>query len=423
MPKVKKDKNQKEKFTLKKFGKILLRIVITLLIIVAIIAIIAVIANLISVKSSNNFISSIKTVEYKNQLKPEISEKDGYYTFTTDNESFKALQLTDVHIGAGFLSTKKDAMAINAVEAMIREEKPDLVIITGDIGYPVPFQAGTFNNKNAAKIFANLMEQMGVYWAPAFGNHDTEAYSYYTREDIAKVYSDKKTYPHCLFQNGPDNIFGVGNYIVNVKNSKDEIFRSFIMMDSNAYLDDDKLGILWHYDAIHEDQVKWYDDQINMLKEENNGVTPKSFLFFHIPIQEMKTAYDEYKNNGMKDTENAQYLFGKDGEKDAVVYASELNYGMFDKALELGSTQGMFFGHDHLNSFSMMYKGIQMTYGYSIDYLAYSGISKFGTQRGCTNILSFQDGNYTINQENYYQDKYQTSKEKEKVSMSDYYEE
>lgn len=404
----------------KKFGKVLLHILLGVMVAIVVIACITAIANIISVKSSNNFINSIKAVEYESQLTPEINEKDGYYTFTTDGD-FKVMQLTDVHIGAGYLSTKKDSMAINAVETMIRTEKPDLVVITGDIGYPVPFQAGTFNNKNAAKIFANLMEQMKVYWAPAFGNHDTEAYSYFTREDIAEVYSNKDKYPHCLFQNGPDNIFGVGNYFVNVKNSKGEIFRSYIMMDSNAYLDDDKLGVLWHYDAIHKDQVDWYESQINLLTEENNGVTPKSFLFFHIPIQEMKTAYDEYINNGEKNTENAQYIFGKAGERNAVVYPSDLNYGMFDKCLELGSTQGMFFGHDHLNSFSMMYKGIQMTYGYSIDYLAYSGISKFGTQRGCTLINATQEGNYTITQENYYQDKYQSTKEKEQVSMDDYY--
>ena len=35
-------------------------------------------------------------------------------------------------------------MALNAVAAMVTAEKPDLVIVTGDIAYPVPFQAGTF---------------------------------------------------------------------------------------------------------------------------------------------------------------------------------------------------------------------------------------------------------------------------------------
>ncbi len=75
-------------------------------------------------------------------------------------------------------------MAINTVATMIRVEKPDFVVVTGDISYPVPFQAGTFNNKSGAKIFAELMETLGVYWTLAYGNHDTEAYSYYTREQL-----------------------------------------------------------------------------------------------------------------------------------------------------------------------------------------------------------------------------------------------
>lgn len=413
-------KKNREKKTpkqrLKSFFKVLLGIVVAFAIIAAIIAV----ANIISVKSTQNFVSTIKQVEYTDQLVPIRDKADGNYTYTTDKD-FRVMQLTDVHIGAGFLSSKKDAMAINAVEAMVREEKPDLVIVTGDIGYPVPYQAGTLNNKNAAITFANLMEQMGVYWAPAFGNHDTEAYSYYTRKDIGEVYANQEKYPHCLFEAGPENVFGCGNYLVKVKNTAGEITRAYIMMDSNAYLENDKLGILWNYDCIHEDQINWYADQIKLLTKENNGVVPKSLLFFHIPIEELKIAYDEYKNNGFTDTEDAKYLFGKAGEKDAVVYASDLNYGFFDKVKEMGSTQGMFFGHDHLNNFSMLYKGIQMTYGYSVDYLAYSGISKYGTQRGCTIITSHQDGTYTINQENYYQDKYQSINQKEAVSMEDMY--
>lgn len=412
-------KKNKQKKTPKQKLKVFLKVLLGIIIALAIISGIVIIANVISVKSSNNFISTIEQVEYTDQLVPQRDKADGYYTFVTDKD-FKVVQLTDVHIGAGFLSTKKDAMAINAVEAMISEEKPDLVIVTGDIGFPVPFIAGTLNNKNPAIIFANLMEKMGVYWAPAFGNHDTEAYSYFTRNDIGEVYANQEKYPHCLFEFGPEKVFGCGNYLVKVKNTAGEITRAYIMMDSNAYLDDDKLGILWNYDCIHEDQIEWYQQQIELLTKENNGIVPKSLLFFHIPIAEMKTAYEEYKNNDFKDTEDSKYLFGKAGEKNAAIFTSELNYGFFDKVKELGSTQGMFFGHDHLNSFSMMYKGIQMTYGYSVDYLAYSGISKFGTQRGCTVITSHQDGTYSINQENYYQDKYQSINAKEQVSMKDY---
>ena len=52
----------------------------------------------------------------------------------------KVIQLSDVHLG-GWMSINKDRMSLNAVAAMITAEKPDFVIVTGDIAYPVPFHA------------------------------------------------------------------------------------------------------------------------------------------------------------------------------------------------------------------------------------------------------------------------------------------
>lgn len=395
-------------------GKVLLGILIALLCIIAIITAI----NTICVASCKNYIKSINPVSYSSQLTPE--EKNDYTTFVTDND-FRVMQLSDVHIGAGFMSVKKDNQAINAVAAMVAEEKPDLVIVTGDIAYPVPFQAGTFNNKTGAVIFASLMEKLGVYWCPAFGNHDTEAYSYFSREDISELYSNRQKYPHCLFQSGPKDVDGYGNYIVNVQTSKGEITQSFVMLDSHSYIDNDYFGIMWKYDCVHKNQVEWYEQQIKALTKINNNKTPKSLMFFHMPPQEMLTAYNEYKENGYKDTTNSKYTGGKAGEKDLVVYPSEKNYGLFDKCLELGSTRGIFFGHDHLNNFTMLYKGIQLTYDYTVDYLAYVGINKYGTQRGCTMITTKPDGSFVSKAENYYQDKYTPQTEKETVTMEDFY--
>lgn len=416
-----KEKAAKPKKTAKQRFKIFLKIILIIIIVIAVLAGIVAVVNTVGIKSNSNFISTVSAVSYDNQLEPTVDE-NGYYTFVTDND-FNVMQLTDVHIGGGFMSVRKDNMALNAVASMISEEKPDLVVVTGDIAYPVPFQAGTFNNKNSAMLFADLMEQLGVYWCLSFGNHDTEAYSYFTREDIAKVYENKDKYPHCLFQSGDEAVDGVGNYIVNVKNTAGKITQSLVMVDSHSYLDNDALGILWNYDCIHKNQVEWLNDEIASLTAQNNGETPKSLAFFHIPLIEMRDAWDEYTKNGFKDTENVQYIYGKAGEQDTVVFSSELNEGFFDSLLKNGSTQGVFCGHDHLNNFSIMYKGIRLTYGYSIDYLAYSGIYKYGSQRGCTMINISPDGSFDCHQENYYQDKYQTVNEKESVTMDDYYSE
>lgn len=401
-------KSPKQKF------KIFLRILLIIILVIAILAAALSCVSMVGNKSNRNFISEISTVEYENQLVPQLDD-NGYYTFVTD-DAFKVMQLTDVHIGAGFMSVKKDNMALNAVAAMISEEKPDLVVVTGDIAFPVPFQAGTFNNKNAAKLFAQLMEQLGVYWCYAFGNHDTESYSYYTREQISDFYTSGE-YPHCIAQAGPEDVDGVGNYVVNVKNTKGEITQSLFLIDSHAYLGNDPLGILWNYDCIHKNQIEWYENTLNELTEENNGITPKSLAFFHIPIAEYKDAWDEYTNNNYSDTENVKYNYGKVTEKNSMICISEQNNGFFDKVLELGSTQALFCGHDHLNNFSLNYKGVDLNYGYSIDYLAYVGITKFGLQRGCTIINIHPDSSIENHLENYYQDKYKSVNAKEAVDL------
>ena len=399
----------------KKRGKTALIVLGSIIGVIVLALLICMAVSLIGIKSNTNFIKTMEPVSYENQLKPEIAD-DGYYTFVTD-DNFKVMQLTDIHIGAGFLSIKKDSMALNAVSSMISEEKPDLVVVSGDIAYPIPFQAGTFNNKNSARLFANLMEQLGVYWAPAFGNHDTESYSYFTREDICDFYTSGE-FPHCLLQAGPEEVDGAGNYVVNIKNTAGKITQSLVLLDSQSYLGDRIIdGIVMKYDRIHDNQVEWYKNQINALTEENGGETPKSLAFFHIPLIEYKDAWQEYVDNDSQDTENVKYYYGKVGEKDSGIFCPEENCGLFDAAAELGSTQGFFCGHDHLNNFSLDYKGIRLTYGYSIDYLAYIGIMKHGIQRGCTMINIAPDGSFDTKLENYYQDKYSSVKDKERVDM------
>lgn len=412
-------KKEKIKKTPKEKRKIALKVILIIVIAIAVIFGALTCINLVGSKSNMKFVdTSVEPVVYENQLVPS-ADKNGDFTFTTDRE-FHVMQLTDVHIGSGFLSIKKDNMALNAAAAMITAEKPDLVVVTGDIAYPVPFQAGTNNNKRGALVFAEMMEKLGVYWCLTFGNHDTEAYSLYSREDIGAIYEQRDKYPHCLFCAGPDDVDGTGNYVINVKNSAGNIVESLFMIDSHSYTDNDYFGIMWKYDCVHENQIEWYKNKVAQLTAGNNGVTPKSLMFMHIPVKEMRDAYYELRDNNYKDTDNVKYIDGKNGEKNLVVFCSEKNNGLFDAALESGSTQAMFFGHDHLNNMALNYKGMYLGYSYSIDYLAYIGIAKYGAQRGCSLIDIAPDGSFTCVKENYYQDKYQSIVAKEAVTMEDY---
>ena len=389
------------------------------------------IANAVNEGVMNDYIDGFEAVAYENQLTPAFDE-EGVPYFTTDGD-FKVLHLTDVHICGGIISAKKDKMALNAVAAMVTAEKPDLVVVTGDVSFAVPW-SGTLNNKYAHGYFTRLMEKLGVYWTVTLGNHDSESYNFYNRAAVAKMYEDPSL-TYCLFNKGPEDVYGECNHVINLKNSDGFVTKSFIMIDSNSYTENDPLGLKWDYDNIHEDQIAWYKSTVEKYKSYNQALlesldegekpadtesllNPKSLMFMHIPLKEVRDAYNEYVNNNRQNTPEVSYIRGNDGETDKVVYSSDYEDDMFETIVELGSTEALFYGHDHLNNFVLEYKGVTLSYGYSIDYSAYAGIHKKGYQRGCAVIDCKSDGSLEITHENYYQDKYPSRYEKETVDMT-----
>ena len=376
-----------------------------------------------------DYIATIEAIDYDSPftlIEPEDSETS-YYEFVADSaeDSFRVLHLTDVHIGAGAFSAEKDRWAIEAVSETVRRVKPDLVIVTGDMAYPVPFQAGTFNNKREAEMFASMMERLGVYWTITFGNHDTEIYSLYDRDEIAaQVYMDKESYPHCLFREGPTDIAGKGNdvivvrhptadgveivdaasYAANVGSTK--ISQALVTIDSHSYTDGDYFGIAWKYDNIHQDQIDWYAREMDRLTEMNGGEQVKNLVFFHIPLTEYGVYWNEYKDNGHEDTANVHYVQGKAGESGEKSFPGVNDCLTFETMLTHGG-QGTFCGHDHYNTFAIDVKAttkdadgndvtgvIRLSYGMSIDYLAYVGIASDIEQRGGQEIRIDADGGF-----------------------------
>ncbi|HOD02850.1 MAG: Calcineurin-like phosphoesterase [Firmicutes bacterium ADurb.Bin300] len=412
----------KIKKILKKIGIILLKVFTVLLGIIAAFCAVTAVVNSVLIRKNLEFAQSFDLVSYDetSRLRP-LKDDNGDTVFITDRD-FKILQLTDIHLGGGFLSYKKDRAALNAVASMVTREKPDLVIITGDIAYPTP-QAMTLNNKNGAKLMAALMEKLGAYWTVVLGNHDTEAYSYYSRNTIGTFYEDSSL-KYCLFQKGPENVDGIGNYIINIKNTKGLITQSLIMLDSHSYTDKDYFGVFWKYDNLHKNQIDWYKSRVlemtqlnNTLKQDKGEDTEpyvSSLCFLHIPLTEYLDAYNEYCDSGLKDTENTEYIHGKIGESGRLVYCGVNDDEFFES---LTGTKAVFCGHDHLNNIALKYKGVMLCYGMSVDYLAYIGISSKGEQRGCTVITSKTNSEITVVNENYYQDKYVSKYAKETVEF------
>lgn len=276
-----------------------------------------------------------------------------------ENTAFQVLQITDVHI---LNDEIKDAKAFQTITAMVETVSPNLIVVTGDI-------TSEKENFTAFQTFCTFMEGFKLPWAFVFGNHEGLDIAYAPGEviDPAKIadkqqlndYLEGLTY--CIYERGDKAVDGMGNYDYMVRDETGKALMSLILMDSNSYYPDETVG---GYDCFHENQVAWYANTIKAIARAENGDEAKvvpSLAFFHIPMREFVTGYDEAK--GTK-----QRIWGYRFEKSG---CSKVEDAMFETMLDLGSTKGVFVGHDHMNNYMVNYKGIRLAYGLSCDHNIY----------------------------------------------------
>ncbi len=316
------------------------------------------------------------------KTKPKCErEADGSYSLIKDKyDEFRILQLSDLHIGGGYLSLNEDKFAIDTIIDIVHKAQPDLVVITGDLVYSRPNVTLSTSNLNSAKIVAKLMEKLDVWYTVTFGNHDAEYFATHTRDQLKEFFMNQKG---CLLTDPAPEVTGSSNHLIKVRNDDGTINTSLIMIDSNSYPDFRGRG---GYDCIHDDQVKWYEKQMKRIEIEENG-NNNSLMFTHIPFEEYSKAWKLYQ----KDSDKVKYYFG--GADEAVSY-SKYATRIFDKIVELKGTKGVFCGHDHLNDFSIEYRGVRLTYGKSIDCLLYA--KNLSGHRGGTLIKLDFDGSFDI---------------------------
>ncbi len=302
-----------------------------------------------------------------------------------DKQDFRILQLTDLHFGFGWLSGKQDALALAAVKKLVGQTKPDLIVLTGDSIFPFLPKTGTLNNRMQAQKLIQFLDGFRIPYALVFGNHDCEMGSVCDKEDLAKLYPKGK---YCIFAEGKKELTGVGNFFLNLTDQNGKILLPLVFLDSNMYGDSG-----WFYggfDRIHEDQTEWCMHRLEEMKQENPDI--QAMAFFHMPPAEFKEAYEKMKLGDR----SVEYRHGSIMEKDEYFGISKFGGTFFKRAVENGVIRWMFCGHDHLNTLSLVYQGIQLTYGMSIDYVGYKGIEKSYTQRGGTLITRKPDASVEI---------------------------
>jgi hypothetical protein len=267
---------------------------------------------------------------------PATKPQSAALRFNSDS-AFKIAQFTDIHYVTSNAESRKSLLLM---EQVIREEKPDFIMFTGDIVTCSP-------QKQGWDEVLSIPIAQGIPYAVTLGNHDDE--HDWTRSQIMEYISAK---PYCLSQKGPDGMKGYGNFILEVQSRQGETAALLYCLDSNAY---DSIATQKGYAWFGVDQIAWYSKRSKEYTQAHRGAPYPALAFFHIPLQEYTLLADTTKNYVVQAP-----LFGRHDEKEC---PGILNTGMFAAMVEAGDVMGVFVGHDHDNNYIGYLNGVCLAYG------------------------------------------------------------
>ena len=264
----------------------------------------------------------------------------GSLRFRADG-SFTIVQFTDLHFENG---GEEDHYTATLMAQVLEAERPDLVILTGD----VLGGQGAADPPTAWHMAAAPMVARGLPWCAVFGNHDDECGA--TRAELLAM---QQQIPGCLTRPGPAGVSGLGNFCLRVRARSGQATAAVLCcLDTNTYAETPIGGHGW----VREDQVRWFSRTMRALTAAPATATTPVLVFLHIPLPE----FVEVWNTGL-------CL----GEKHEAVCCPNINTGLFAAMHLAGNVRGVFAGHDHVNDYEGLLYGVRLCYGRATGYNTY----------------------------------------------------
>lgn len=292
-----------------------------------------------------------------------LSAKNPTKLHFNQDSTFKIVQFTDLHL---VLNSPKSEVAFQCIDSVMKFEKPDFIIITGDIIYSKP----------AKDNFRNIMTYVSKYKTPfafVFGNHDHQ-FDATDRELLESV----KDIPYNMTTTAP-GISGDSNFAIPIYDQSGKKFESVIYgLDSHDETQHKETGVKG-YDFIFRDQIAWYVKTSSKFTKDNGGKALPSVAFFHIPLCEYKDAAED----------KSASFYGVQREP---VASSKLNSGLFCAIKQQGDVMGVFCGHDHDSDFAVNHYDVLLCYGkYTGGSTEYYNLGMNGSR-----IIELKQGQRTI---------------------------
>ncbi|WP_236586969.1 metallophosphoesterase family protein [Brevibacterium casei] len=286
-----------------------------------------------------------------------------------------------------------DVRTTELQNAVLDDAKPDFVVINGDV-----IDGGPKTVTEVKQAINNVvlpMEQRQIPWALTFGNHDEDSTGK-TGFDEADMIDFISQYRYNLNTTGAD-VTGTSNQVVTVSSSTgdDDAFAIWLL-DSGRYAPKEIAGQSLegypNWDWLRFDQIEWYARASRALEERAGRLVP-GLVFQHIALHEHRMMwYSSIDFRGESAHPAAKKKHSIVGERNENECPGPFNSGMFNAMLARGDVQGLFVGHDHINTYSGNYFGIELGYSPSTGFGPYGLPGEKRNQLRGARVFTLEEG-------------------------------
>lgn len=269
-------------------------------------------------------------------------------------------------------SHRTDKRTIELQNAVLDDAKPDFVVINGDV-----IDGGPGSVEEVKQAINNVvlpMEERRIPWALTFGNHDEDSTGK-TGFDEADMIAFINQYTYNRNTEGA-KVTGTSNQVLTIGSSsgnKDAF--AIWLLDSGRYAPETIAGQNFEgypdWDWLRFDQVEWYAQASREL-EERRGTKVPGLVFQHIALHEYRSMwFSSIDSRTDSDHARAKAKHSILGERNEDECPGPFNSGMFNAMLHRGDVRGLFVGHDHINTYSGNYYGIELGYSPATGFAPY----------------------------------------------------
>ncbi len=253
---------------------------------------------------------------------------------------------------------------LKLMNAALDRERPDLVVFTGDQlqGYDRSMRKGDPPTiaETVIRTILQPVTDRKIPFTVTYGNHDRDS-----------------GVPNAMQAPMYEKLSGC--VLGTPRTEKDRGTFSLQIYDCfgdkpvfNIYLIDSGGLTKEGYDPVFPEQTDWYRAERERLKNAYGTYLP-SLVFQHIPPPEVFCGLERVKKGdggavlAFRSHAHQYYRLPAEARVPGAFFREapappDKNLGEFDALAEKGDVLGVFFGHDHMNSFVVRYKGVALGY-------------------------------------------------------------